>query len=320
MAQGIPTERLSVTSHAHHSLAVQPPLGDDLWDYPTRYIRAEFERSTVVFGNLECPLSERGRRIRNDMCYRASPKFAPALKKSGFSVLSFSNNHCFDFGEEAFIDTIDALDAAAIICVGAFKRKGAAERSRIVTQNETRFGFLAYNGIGPDVAYAAIDESGTIPLNRMEVLDDIQAARNRVDVLVLSLHWGNEDAALPCPEQEALAREFIDQGADIVLGHGSHVPGRLELHKGKPIVYSLGNCIFGHGHKNWSANLLYHFTIRRGSIRHVEIVPLDTAADAVFQPKVLHGEKAGIILGRLVRRALNVNDYELRDGRLMLDI
>jgi hypothetical protein len=203
----------------------------------------------VVFGNLEGPLTDASlspkcpkprRNGRPCFAFRTPPRYAARLAEAGFTAVNVANNHALDFGMEGLDNTLDVLDAAGIEAVGG-------ERVAV---------FIIE---GKSVAVAGFSYSLRTPY--VHPLRDIEAAReivtelkNEYDMVVVSFHGGAEGARamrVTDAEEEFLgeqrgnvvrfARAAVDAGADLVLGHGPHVPRAIEVYRGKLIAYSLGN-------------------------------------------------------------------------------
>jgi poly-gamma-glutamate capsule biosynthesis protein CapA/YwtB (metallophosphatase superfamily) len=203
----------------------------------------------VVFGNLEGPLTdvERSpkcpkprRNGRPCFAFRTPPRYAARLAEAGFTAVNVANNHALDFGMEGLDDTLDFLDAEGIEAVGG-------ERAAVFTIS------------GKSVAVAGFSYS--LPTRYVHPLRDVEAAREIVaklkgeyDLVVVSFHGGAEGARatrVVDAEEEFMgenrgnvvrfARAAVDAGADLVLGHGPHVPRAIEVYRGKLIAYSLGN-------------------------------------------------------------------------------
>ncbi len=291
------TQGIHATSHAATSLPVELPKAvENDANYVFRAMADELRGSDMVFGNLECPLSRRGRPASNDINYQASPNHAQAMATAGFRVLSFANNHALDYGELAFHDTLEALRESGIAIVGAGVCLEDARSPAVISIGSETIGFLGYSMVGPDWIYASTRDCGVAPLNPLVVGQDISRIRASVDVLVLSIHWGLENRATPWPRLVELARDFVDCGADVILGHHPHVPGSIEIYRQRPIFYSLGNFIFGHDHSYWGDNMLVKLKIANHHVRSVEIVPVRGR----YQPAILYGHDADALLEHLI--------------------
>lgn len=165
------------------------------------------------------------------------------LKGLGFNLFSMANNHTFDWGKEGFRKTKEAL-ADQSFGAGTYDE---AYKVRVVEANETKIGFLsltyaAYSGVFDDVLRR--DGLGCAYINDLRVNHDILEAKKNVDYLFVLPHDGIEYIDVPLPETIARYRDFIDYGADGVIGTHPHCPQGWEEYKGKPIFYSLGNFLF----------------------------------------------------------------------------
>lgn len=207
----------------------------------TDYLRS----ADMTFGNLECPIMKGPVVTRDAMRFRANPGVEAALKQAGFSVLSLANNHLPDAGPGGVKNTTARLDAVGIAWVGAGKDAEEAEKPATMTKNGIRFAFLAYNDqdVVPKRYGAAKGHAGTNIMDEKKVSKAVQAAKQRADVVIVSMHSGLEYRK-PNRHQASFARAAIDAGAEIVIGHHPHVVQSIEQYKGKFILYSLGNFVF----------------------------------------------------------------------------
>lgn len=169
---------------------------------------------------------------------------APAfLEHLGFDLFSMANNHAFDCGDAGFRKTAAALS-------GKYFGSGTyddAYRVKIVEVKGVKLGFLALSyaaarGVFDDVSRH--DGLGCAYINDVRVNHDIMAAKKLVDYLFVLPHDGIEYIDVPLPETMARYRDFIDYGADAVIGTHPHCPQGWEIYKGKTIFYSLGNFFF----------------------------------------------------------------------------
>ena len=278
--------------------------------YPFARLGDSLKAADLLFANLESPLSERGRPLPGKgICFRARPSMAAELARQGFDVLSIANNHALDYDIPAFEDTLRLLGEVGIRTVGGGGNITEARNPVIVEEQGIKIAFLAYTEMA-DIYFhpkyqrrfrATQDLPGVAPLVEADVKEDIAAVRDKVDVLVLSLHWGTEYSDRPSDEQRRLAREFIDAGADIILGHHPHVIQGVERYGSGIIAYSLGNFIFDQNQKlATKQGMLLRFKVSRGGVEKVTVLPVFISES---QPVVACGEEGKPILERI--RALS---------------
>lgn len=210
---------------------------------PMRDIASLFEAADIAFVNLEAPFSDRGKPARSGMVFKAAPEMIQALELAGIDVVSTANNHARDCGDYGVTFTLDWLDKHGIIAVGTGHSSDAAHAGAVIERHGIRFGFLAYtydqsNGNHPD------KDDRVAMLDAERAARDIESLRSRADVVIVSMHAGNEYQPKPSAAQRAFAHAAIDNGAQVVVGHHPHVVQPLEEYRGGVIFYSLGNLVF----------------------------------------------------------------------------
>jgi len=202
-----------------------------------------FEMSDIVFGNLEGPISDKGRNVGSKYSFRFEPQVAQSLKNNKFSIVSFANNHVGDWSIEAFEDTLHYLEEAGVLFTGAGKNLQEAESPTIIEKHGIKIGFLGFSDVGPIWMEAKENQAGQLLASNPNRIQIIEKAKKQSDILIVSYHWGNE--YVPHNErQELLAKSSIDAGADIIIGHHPHIIQDIEEYKTGVIAYSLGNAIF----------------------------------------------------------------------------
>jgi poly-gamma-glutamate synthesis protein (capsule biosynthesis protein) len=266
-------------------------------------------KTDVVFGNLECCLSDppADNSIELEGFY-AGPAVGEALRSAGFHAVGCANN--VTYGGERIRASLARLDSLGILHTGAGVNRQAARMAAIVEKGGVRFGFSQYTSIFWPMGHAAgehspgvatikahtayqaimIDRAGVPPIiltsadeeQLAEFRKDIVSLRQRADVVVCSHHWGFREEVLQYQEQ--IAHAAIDAGADIVMGHGAHRVMPIEIYKAKPIFYGLANFSFHTGHKsptgperrvagNW-IGLIARVTLEAGEIVKVTCSPV----------------------------------------------
>lgn len=305
-------EKKLIDSTSHHINSILYPLSFDNKDdeaiYPFKKIAATLKIADLAFVNLETPLSDFA---RNSGSFRTPTHFAKGLLYAGVDVISTANNHAFDCEGEGIRDTYTTLKKAGLASIGTGENLQEARKPFIFIKNGIKLAFFAYTyGVNPTITplgFALPDQSGAVPLDPFLMKADIQSVRDKVDFVLLSFHWGLENKREIHPAAREFAHEILDAGADAIIGHHPHVPRGIEIYKGKPIIYSLGNLIFGHNHTYWGDNLLVKMTLTPEGITRLEVIPVAGEGEDVTQPYVLTGTRADTLLKDIQNRSLELN-------------
>jgi poly-gamma-glutamate synthesis protein (capsule biosynthesis protein) len=209
-------------------------------------VREVLIAADVAIGNLECALAASGSPADKSWTFRAHPDAAAALLDAGYDLVTLANNHSMDYGPEALIETMCALESRDIGYVGAGKNAARARQHVILESGAPpiRIAVLAFSNMLPTSFYATDDRPGTNPARLETIEGDVAAARGAADVVIVLFHWGDELSSTPSDRQRRLAHAAADAGADLVVGHHPHVLQGLELRGRSLIAYSLGNFLF----------------------------------------------------------------------------
>ena len=258
---------------------------------PFRKIVDALHAADVVFGNLECCLHlPDARHSHENEGFFADPAVGgEALQFAGIAAVGIANN--VNYGAANIAASIAQLDRVGVLHTGAGRNLAAARAPAIVRREGLRVGVLQRSSVywptdhearadAPGIAVLRGHTAYQVPVGRAhagvpppnrpgippvvvtwadpvyldEFRNDIAALRPQVDILVASCHWGL--GREPLQYMSEIGRAAIDAGADVVMGHGPHYSLPVELYKGRPIYYGLGNLCFktGHGgrtHANW---------------------------------------------------------------------
>lgn len=169
------------------------------------------------------------------------------MNEMGIDIVTMANNHILDFGPDGIADSLAALDAAGILHVGAGEDLEQAKKLETVAVNGKTIGFLGASRVYMSSSWAAGPGHPGVfsTYDPAQLIAAIKEARELCDYLVVYVHWGVERETTPQSYQRTMGRQFIDAGADIVIGSHPHVLQETEYYDGKPIVHSLGNFVFG---------------------------------------------------------------------------
>jgi len=259
--------------------------------FPFRKIADTLAAADLTFANLECPVSDTGRNRHHLYSFRAAPGAIAGLNFAGIDVVSLANNHMYDWGPEALVDTVRRLREAGIRPVGAGANDLEAHYPVLIDLGDLRLAFLAYVDVEPKLAAAAPGRPGVAWLEPGRVLADIRFARPLADLVIVSPHWGIEYATQPNRRQVELAHRMIDAGADLVVGTHPHVVQPVEEYNGRWIAYSLGNFIFDQKSPGTRRGLLLE--VRIAGKRIADVVQVPAAISDSFQALLAPAEEKG---------------------------
>ncbi len=242
----------------------------------------------VAVANLEAPISVRGNpNPRKRFQFRMPPGSSTSLAKAGLDLLLFGNNHGFDFGDEAFADTLDDLDGAAMPMVGAGRNLQEAAAARLVGTGPGRLAFVGYAffpderlGFTAAEAAAGPDKAG-VSANEAAAMSAVRSAAATGATVVVLAHGGTEYVRTPSTAARLLYARFVDAGAALVAGSHPHLLQGCEARSGSIIAYSLGNFLFtgeAEPPEAWNGAVL-DFLLYRGKVRGLMVRPIIAGYD-----------------------------------------
>ena len=198
--------------------------------------------------NEEFPFSLRGKPMEDkQFTFRTDPKYVQIFKDLGTDIVTVANNHALDFGQDAFCDTLETLKEADISYMGGGYNITEASAPVVKTVNGQTFAFFGATRVSPAVSWYATDSQPglfqTYDPERLNVA--IKEADALYDHVIVFVHWGIERNVTPEDYQRNLAKGYIQAGADLIVGCHPHVLQGFEYYDGVPIIYSLGNYLFG---------------------------------------------------------------------------
>jgi poly-gamma-glutamate synthesis protein (capsule biosynthesis protein) len=207
---------------------------------PFERVREILKDKDLLFGNLETPLSNRGKEKEKAVSLHTSPDKVRYLREAGFDALNIANNHIMDLGLQGFAKTLTVLNRNNLTFIGAGNERFSQSQVTVERKGVT-VGFLGYSESGFRNSAKGIFINR---INEDEIIRDIRSLIPQCHAIVVSLHWGIEKVFYPSPQQVKLARRLIDSGATVILGHHPHVVQGIEQYKSGLIAYSLGNFQF----------------------------------------------------------------------------
>lgn len=245
-----------------------------------------FKEADGVFLNLEGPVTAKGPNVGSRFSFAMDEKILPVLTANNIKMVSFANNHVGDRSTSGFLDTLTNLRKNNIPYTGAGNNLDEVSQPKIITLQGLKIGFVGCTDVGPDWLKATESNPGVLLCSNPNLPTIISHAKDQVDFLVFSAHWGVEYHPRTTRQQD-LAHTVIDAGADMVIGHHPHVVEETEMYKGKFIAYSMGNFIFDQYFSDPTMQgLLVDATIEKHAIKNItlKIIELDKTGNK-YQPK-----------------------------------
>jgi capsule synthesis protein PGA_cap len=242
----------------------------------------------IAVANFENPAPNVSTFHTSGTRFTADPRLIGGLVKAGIDYVSIANNHIGDAGDLGILQTIANLKKRGLKYSGAGKDLAAARAPAILEAAGTRVAILGYDAIAR-AYFAGPDETGSSQLSLKRATVDIKKARAAgADLVIVFPHWGVEYRREPFAAQQELARSIIDAGADLIIGNHAHWAGAVEVYKGKPIWYALGNFVFD---QTWSEptmeGITLELTFQGASLRQIRMRPhviLDKAQPNFLDP------------------------------------
>ncbi len=287
----------------------------------------------IIFGNLEGPITDRTHSLTAYSKTNKNGKFVlkgtiasfEAIKYAGFNMLSLANNHILDYYQEGLFDTMNILNENGIAFSGAGKNLEEARKPAVVEKKGLKIGLLSYTDFAnivyagnPRISFAAGENKAGVAPNKYEYIkEDIARIESEVDILMVSLHWGVEESFEILPEQVELAHDIIDSGADVILGHHPHQFQGMEIYKGKPIFYSLGNFIFDQNDPENQESFIVNMQFMGTKLTALSAVPVRTVDKVQVVP--VFGNDAKELLEREAELSSRLGtEFRIENDRLVL--
>lgn len=231
-------------------------------------VKELFAQSNYNIVNLEAPVTNsESKIIKTGPHLKANKKSTLKILKSlKVNLCTLANNHVLDYDEQGVLDTLNFCKENNIETVGAGKNKEDAAK---VLYLDSEVGKIAFINIAENEWASATENAAGA--NGMDLIDDvkqIQEAKSKSDLLFVIVHGGHEYYNLPSPRMQKQYRFYIDNGADLVVGHHTHCISGSETYKGKQIYYSLGNFLFTKPsiYDDWYKGLVLEVEIEKNKI------------------------------------------------------
>ena len=290
------------------------------FDWPFSLVREYLEADDFSFANNEGVFTGGNRTQNKNTVLGALPEYARVYLHSGIDAVNTVNNHCLDYLDAGYTDTLQTLDGLDIRHFGSLYPDTKRQREQL--------GIFDVKGVRLGAAGFSYPQTADLPV----IASRIQALRKAgCQLVIISLHWGREELTTPKAWQIDLARGIIDAGADVIWGHHPHILQQVQFYKGKPIFYSTGNFTFG-AIKNLDPDtgiFQLRYDVRTLSLLNFTVIPCRTQGRGDFRPYVLtdEAEKRAMLKKLIYPRAVpgmqnlpsafaKTGSVDLTDGKL----
>jgi capsule synthesis protein PGA_cap len=246
-----PASRGPLVIHGTGDVSIDPGYIPNFRTYGFGYawsgLNGLFRRDDLTVVNLECAVSNLGTPVPKTFNFRGDPAALSAMRKAGVEVANLGNNHSYDFGPAALLDSRKNLIQADIAPVGAGKDPEQALAPATFDIKGWRIAVVGLDKVVDPYpeAVAAPGHPGTAAGHNLDAMvRAVKAASATADLTVVIVHWGVELDTQPRSDDVELAHRFIDAGGDVIFGGHSHRLQPMGTYKGRPIFYSLGNFVW----------------------------------------------------------------------------
>ena len=280
--------------------------------------------------NLECVVSTLGEQgvakgEATPYYYRARPEMLRVLTAAGIEVVATANNHSGDYGVQALLEQGRLLDAAGIGHTGTGASREAALQPVLRRVGSLNVALFALDATQPHFAAGdATGGSAYLPLSTPSawfecLVPRIAAARAQAHVVLVAVHWGNNNEAAPGGEEIAVGHAIVEAGADAVLGASAHMLQGVEIHQGRPIVHDAGDFLFDAVRRDDDEGGVFSLQLSEEGVRRVMFTPIGTGFGQTVQ---LDGERAMTAARRFVQKCTDLGSRFAMapSGQCVLDL
>lgn len=228
-----------------HSSLYRDGYQNGTYDFTSQleFIKPEIQKHDLAFYNQESILGGTSIGLSDYPNFNSPQEFGDAMIDAGFNLVSLANNHTMDRGVTAIQNSCDYWKTKDVLTAGSYCSAEDAEEIKIKEKNGIKYTMLAYT-YGTNGITVPSDKPYLVNLYSDELAKaDIEKVRDKVDLLIVSMHWGTEYRSEPTDEQKREAEYLSNLGVDIIIGTHPHVIEPITYINDTLVIYSLGNFI-----------------------------------------------------------------------------
>lgn len=231
--------------------------GNGIYDFTPalRYVKDIVKKYDIAYYNQETPTGDSSIPYSGYPMFYTPSKFVDAMKDSGFNTVSLSSNHSLDKGEKGILNTVKYFKSTDMLYNGMSDSEADRNNFIIKEKNNITYTMLSYTTLTNGLK---VPNGKSYLLNlydKEQVKKDIEAVRDKVDVLIVAMHWGVEYQNTPNEDQKDIAEYLSSLGVDIIIGNHPHILQPITKINNTIVMYSLGNFIsnqYGGTNGDWN--------------------------------------------------------------------
>lgn len=231
----------------HKTLYEEAKVDDNNYNFSYMFdeVKELFNGYDLKFYNQESIIGDKSLGLSTYPRFNSPDEIGDTMIKMGFNLVSLANNQSLDKGEKGIINSLNYWENKDVVTSGMFLNEKEKSKERIYESNGIKYAFFAYAEHTNGIQTPKNKEYLVNIYSDNQAYEDITKIKDKVDLIIVSMHWGNEYQNIPSQKQKNIASFLSTLGVDIIIGHHPHVIQPIELINDTLVFYSLGNFISG---------------------------------------------------------------------------
>ena len=179
--------------------------------------------------------------------FNSPEEIGDTMVNLGFNLISLANNHTMDKGEKGIINSVNFWKTKpGVYYAGeAVSEKDREDNIKILEKNGIKYAFFSYTTVTNGLLPPAGKEYLTNIYDKSKVQKDINKVKDKVDLIIVAMHWGEEYTTNPTINQKQVAKDLSEMGVNLIIGNHAHSIQPVEMINDTLVFYALGNFIAG---------------------------------------------------------------------------
>lgn len=231
----------------HKTVYEDASNGDGTYDFckQMKHIKPLINNHDLAFYNQESIIGGKDLGLSTYPRFNSPDEIADCMISLGFNLVSLANNHTMDKNEKGVLYSVNYWKTKNVLTAGSYNSLEDRSELRIKEKNEIKYTLLSYTTVTNGLLPPAGKEYLTNIYSEEKAKEDIEKLRDKVDLLIVAMHWGTEYTQKPTEEQTKIANYLASLGVDLIIGHHPHVLQPIQYIGNTLVLYSLGNYISG---------------------------------------------------------------------------